>query len=135
LLRKDLYLCSVNQLYMDDICIVKEVYKLLYQFEKDFSERHKVTINDAMVLCCLKNGEEKSAGDICEFVGLSNSRVSKVLCTVEEMGYIQRRLGSNDKRQMFFSLTESGKKKVDSMKGQSLHFSEFLKTISKQCSV
>lgn len=118
---------------MDDICIIKEVYKLLYQFEKDFFEKHEMTINDAMVICCLKNGEEKSAGDICDFVGLSNSRVSKVLCTVEEMGFIQRRLGSKDKRQMFFSLTETGKKKVESMKGQSLHFSEFLKQISKQC--
>lgn len=118
---------------MDDICIIKEVYKLLYQFEKDFFEKHEMTINDAMVICCLKNGEEKSAGDICDFVGLSNSRVSKVLCTVEEMGFIQRRLGSKDKRQMFFSLTDTGKKKVESMKGQSLHFSEFLKQISKQC--
>lgn len=118
---------------MDDICIIKEVYKLLYQFEKDFFEKHQMTINDAMVICCLKNGEEKSAGDICDFVGLSNSRVSKVLCTVEESGYIYRRLGSKDKRQMFFSLTETGKKKVETMKGQSLHFSEFLKQISKQC--
>jgi DNA-binding MarR family transcriptional regulator len=118
---------------MDDICIIKEVYKLLYQFEKDFSDNHKITINDAMVLCCLKNGEEKSAGDICDFVGLSNSRVSKVLCTVEEMGFIQRRLGSIDKRQMFFALTETGKVKVASMNGQSLHFSEFLKKVSKQC--
>lgn len=118
---------------MDDICVIKEVYKLLYQFEKDFSEKHGVTINDAMVLCCLKNGDEKSAGDICDFVGLSNSRVSKVLCTVEEMGLIQRRLGLTDKRQMFFSLTESGKVKVEGMKGQSLHFTEFLQTISKQC--
>ena len=118
---------------MDDICIIKEVYKLLYQFEKDFFEKHEMTINDAMVICCLKNGEEKSAGDICDFVGLSNSRVSKVLCTVEELGYIQRRLGSKDKRQMFFSLTEKGKNKVETMKGQSLHFAEFLQKISKQC--
>ncbi len=127
-----MYLCTITRI-MDDICVIKEVYKLLYQFEKDFAETHQVTINDAMVLCCLKNGEEKSAGDICDFVGLSNSRVSKVLCTVEEMGYIQRRLGSVDKRQMFFSLTESGKQKVETMKGQSLHFSDFLRKVSKQC--
>lgn len=118
---------------MDDICVIKEVYRLLYQFEKEFYEKHRITINDAMVICCLKGGEEKSAGDICDFVGLSNSRVSKVLCTVEEMGYIQRRLGSKDKRQMFFSLTEAGKAKVESMKGQSLHFTEFLNQVSRQC--
>ena len=118
---------------MEDICVIKDIYRLLYQFEKDFLEKNQISINDAMVLCCLKNGEEKSAGDICDFVGLSNSRVSKVLCSVEELGYIQRRLGSVDKRQMFFSLTESGKLKVQEMKGQSLHLTEFISKISKQC--
>lgn len=119
---------------MEDICVIKEIYRMLYQFEKDFQENHEVSINDAMVLCCLKNGEEKSAGEICEFVGLSNSRVSKVLCSVEDHGYIARRLGSSDRRQMFFSLTEKGKKKTAEMLGKKLHFSDLLKTITKQCS-
>jgi len=118
---------------MEDICLIKEIYRSLYQFEKDFMEMNKISINDAMVLCCLKAGEEKSAGDICDFVGLSNSRVSKVLCAVEEMGYIQRRLGSVDKRQMFFSLTETGKQKVLEMRGKSLHLTDFINKISKQC--
>jgi len=118
---------------MDDICVLKDIYRLMYQFEKEFQEKHKVSINDAMVLCCLKNGKDKSAGDICEFVGLSNSRVSKVLCTVEQMGFIQRKLGSVDKRQMFFSLTETGKVKLDEMSGQSLQLKEFINKISHQC--
>lgn len=118
---------------MEDICIIKEIYKMLYQFERDFFELNQVSINDAMILCCLKNGEIKSAGEICEFVGLSNSRVSKVLCAVEDMGYIERKLGSVDRRQMFFSLTENGKNKVKEMKVKSLNIAEFLEKISKQC--
>ncbi|OPZ98187.1 MAG: transcriptional repressor MprA [Bacteroidetes bacterium ADurb.Bin416] len=118
---------------VEDICVIKEIYRMLYQFEKDFQETHHISINDAMVLCCLKNGEEKSAGEICEFVGLSNSRVSKVLCAVEDEGYIVRRLGSNDRRQMFFSLTAKGNQKMNEMMGKQLHFSDLLKTISKQC--
>jgi len=118
---------------MEDICVIKEIYRLLYQFEKDFLEKNQISINDAMVLCCLKNGEEKSAGDVCDFVGLSNSRVSKVLCAVEDMGFIQRRLGSVDKRQMFFSLTEKGKLKVEEMKGESFHLKDFITKVSMQC--
>jgi len=118
---------------MEDICLIKEIYRSLYQFEKDFLERNQISINDAMVLCCLKDGKEKSAGDICDFVGLSNSRVSKVLCSVEEMGYICRRLGSVDKRQMFFSLTEPGKLKMQQLNGQSCHLTDFIGKISKQC--
>ena len=74
---------------MEPICIIKEIYKTLYLFEKEFAEVHDITINEAMLLCCLKGGEAKSAGTISEYIGLSNSRVSKVITAVEEKGYIQ----------------------------------------------
>ena len=61
---------------MESICAIKDIYKALYQFEKTFAEVHDITINEAMLLCCLKDGETKSAGMICEYIGLSNSRVS-----------------------------------------------------------
>ena len=64
---------------MESICAIKDIYKALYQFEKTFAEVHDITINEAMLLCCLKDGETKSAGMICEYIGLSNSRVSKVI--------------------------------------------------------
>ena len=67
---------------MESICAIKDIYKTLYQFEKVFAEVHDITINEAMLLCCLKDGETKSAGMICEYIGLSNSRVSKVITAV-----------------------------------------------------
>ena len=88
---------------MKSICAIKDIYKTLYQFEKTFAEVHDITINEAMLLCCLKDGETKSAGMICEYIGLSNSRVSKVITAVENKGYIRRDINRNDKRQMFFS--------------------------------
>lgn len=51
---------------MEAICVIKDIYKTLYQFEKAFSEVHEITINEAMLLCCLKDNEAKSAGTICE---------------------------------------------------------------------
>ena len=50
---------------MEAICVIKDIYKTLYQFEKAFSEVHEITINEAMLLCCLKDNEAKSAGTIC----------------------------------------------------------------------
>ena len=50
---------------MESICAIKDIYKALYQFEKTFAEVHDITINEAMLLCCLKDGETKSAGMIC----------------------------------------------------------------------
>lgn len=94
---------------------IKDIYKILYQFEKNFSEVHAITINEAMLLCCLKDNEAKSAGMICDYIGLSNSRVSKVITSVENKGFIRRNINKEDKRQMFFSLTPKGKEKIQQM--------------------
>lgn len=109
---------------MEPICRIKEIYKALYQFEKAFAERHGITINEAMLLCCLKQGGARTAGDLCEFVGLSNPRVSKVIATVESKGYIQRRIGSHDRRQMLFSLTDLGAAKIRRMQQSAMGFDE-----------
>ena len=94
---------------MEPICAIKDIYKILYQFEKNFSEVHAITINEAMLL------EAKSAGMICDYIGLSNSRVSKVITSVENKGFIRRNINKEDKRQMFFSLTPKGKEKIQQM--------------------
>ena len=117
---------------MESICIIKEIYKTLYQFEKSFAEAHDITINEAMLLCCLKSGEAKSAGSICEYIGLSNSRVSKVITAVENKGYIRRDINRDDKRQMFFSLTPNGKEKIQKMMNAELCFDELFEKL-KTC--
>lgn len=107
---------------MESICTIKNIYKTLYQFEKDFAELNTLTINEAMLLCCLKDNESKSAGTICEYIGLSNSRVSKVITSVENKGFIRRSINKEDKRQMFFSLSPKGKEKVREMMNAELRF-------------
>lgn len=107
---------------MDPICKLKDIYKALYNFEKDFATNNGITINEGMVLCCLKDGSSKSANEICEFLGLSNSRVSKVIFSVEKKGYIKREMGKIDKRQMIFSLTNEGDEKVKEMQGKPMDF-------------
>lgn len=109
---------------MEPICKLKDVYKALYNFEKEFAEKNGITINEGMILCCMKDGNPRSANDLCEFVGLSNSRVSRVINTVETKGYISRQMGITDKRQMIFSLTDLGSEKIKQMLSQNMSFSE-----------
>ena len=115
---------------MESICKLKDIYKALYGFEKDFADKNGITINEGMVLCCLKDGSVKSANELCDFIGLSNSRVSRVINSVEEKGFITREMGKKDKRQMFFKLTGSGKQKVAEMLAKEMDFSELKKHIS-----
>jgi len=89
-----------------------------------------MTINEAMLLCCLHQGDAKSAGTLCEFIGLSSSRVSKVINSVEKMGYIQRTISSEDKRQMLFSLTAEGWRKITEMEKVNLHIEDLYAKLS-----
>lgn len=101
---------------MESICELKDIYKSLYRFEKEFQTQYQMTINEAMVLCCLYHGETRTAGEICDYIGLSASRVSKVLNAVEKYGFIERSISPADKRQMLFALTTSGLRKITEMK-------------------
>ncbi|WP_348523263.1 winged helix DNA-binding protein [Dysgonomonas sp. PH5-37] len=85
-----------------------------------------MTINEAMLLCCMKDGKPHSACEIAEFIGLSNSRVSKIIMSVEERGWIIREIGAEDKRKMIFSLSEEGGKIVKTMKKQPIPLDDVL---------
>ena len=110
---------------MEPICAIKDIYKALYQFEKSFTENNDITINEAMVLCCLKDDSVRCASGISEYIGLSNSRVSKIITSVENKGYIKRDINREDKRQMFFSLTPKGKEKIVQMMNVDLQLDSF----------
>ncbi|MDU1891832.1 MAG: MarR family transcriptional regulator [Dysgonomonas sp.] len=116
---------------MEPICKLKDIYKALYNFEKEFAESNGITINEGMLLCCLKDGKPKSANELCDFVGLSNSRVSRVINTVEQKGYIIRQMGTTDKRQMIFTLTDLGKQKTKEMQDKNINLSELATQLSK----
>lgn len=121
---------------METICALKEVYKALYQYEKQFIDVYAITINEAMLLCCMKDGKAHTAGEICEYIGISLSRASKIITAMEQKSYIKRTIGKDDKRKMLFKLSESGKEKMTSMRQQQLEtdtlcrsLQEFLKQV------
>lgn len=116
---------------MESICKLKDLYKSLYKFEKAFQNRYDVTINEAMVLCNLYNGESHTAREISDYIGLSASRVSKIINAVEVRGYIERSIGDVDKRQMVFKLTVPGLQKISEMKGSDFDTEQLYKQLQK----
>ncbi|OJV21525.1 MAG: MarR family transcriptional regulator [Bacteroidetes bacterium 41-46] len=116
---------------MEEICKIKDLYRTLYIFEREFQAKNEITINEAMLLCSLKEGSPRSAHEICEFIGLSSSRGSRIINTTEVKGFIRREMGKEDKRQMIFYLTENGKRKIEEMNGKSLEIGADLKNMLK----
>lgn len=100
---------------MEPICRLKDIYKALYAYEKQFAEEAGITINEGALLCCLKDGKPKSANELADFIGLSGSRVSRIIHILEEKGFILREIGISDKRQMIFTLTDAGIRKIKEM--------------------
>lgn len=108
------------------ICRVRDINRAIADLERQFSQRFDVNINEAMLLCTLREKGELSSGAIAEALGLSASNASKVIASSERKSLISRNLCKEDKRQMFFSLTPIGKEKIETMRNEQIDIPEIL---------
>ena len=112
---------------MNTICKMRDIYKALSIFETAFEEVYGISLNEAMVLCALREaGKEITSTAIAE---RTEMHTSKVIRAVEDKGLIRRALGEVDKRQMYFSLTEAGKKRLNELDLDKVEIPEMLKPL------
>lgn len=114
---------------MDKLCRIRDLQRAVNQFEAAFEKRYGICLNEGMALCSLSNAERMCPGRLGELLGLTPSNTSKVLRSVEGKGYVNRELGTNDKRQMYFSLTEKGRVLLGSINCEEIETPELLKTL------
>ena len=74
-------------------------------------------------------GKEITSTAISERTEMAPSHTSKVIRAVEDKGLIRRALGEVDKRQMYFNLTEAGKKRLDELDLDKVEVPEILKPL------
>ena len=91
------------------LCKIRDLQRAVYQFELQFEKLYGISLNEGMALCSLSKTVSLSSGELGELLGLSSSNTSKVICSVEKKGYVERVVGTKDKRNMYFSLTDSGR--------------------------
>jgi DNA-binding MarR family transcriptional regulator len=111
------------------ICRLRDINRAIAELEHQFSQRFDLNINEAMLLCTLKEKGELSSGAVAEALGLSASNASKVIASTEKKNLISRNLCKEDKRQMFFSLTTSGREKIETLRNVSMDLPKILKEI------
>lgn len=115
---------------MNTICKMRDIYKALSIFETAFEEVYGISLNEAMVLCALREaGKEITSTAIAERTEMAPSHTSKVIRAVEDKGLIRRALGEVDKRQMYFSLTGAGKKRLNELDLDKVEIPEMLKPL------
>ena len=95
---------------MGSFCKIRDVYRAITEFEAQFEKRYGLGLNEGSLLCALHEVGRLSSGDIAKQLNLTQSNASKVIRAAENKGLIQRSLGDDDKRQMYFSLTPEGER-------------------------
>ncbi len=107
---------------------MRDLCRALTELEQELTERCGVSLNEAMILCCL-GGEKLTAGEISEQTGLLASHASKVIRSLETKELLVRQLGTCDRRQMLFSLSEKGKERLVGLRETELDVPEPLKPL------
>jgi DNA-binding MarR family transcriptional regulator len=110
---------------MNNLCVLRDIYRVLGEFEVEFQNRHHLCLNEGMIICSLRN-EKLSSGQIAELLNLTCSNTSKLLRSVEEKGLIERDLGKKDKRQMYFTLTKKGHERLRLIEKDDMELPEIL---------
>lgn len=110
---------------IETLCLIRDLYRAINDFEIKFFEKHNLCLNEGMLLCALQS-EELTSGEIAEILNLTASNTSKVIRSVEEKGLISRVMGKKDKRQMFFSLSPDGRACLESLRTEKVEMPPIL---------
>ncbi len=113
---------------MIDFCSIKEIQKALNDLEENFKSEYDIGINEASVLCSLSDCCLTSS-EIAKCADLRASHTSKTIRSIEDKGYIKRKVGTVDRRLMRFSLTKKGKDLLINVKNGNIQIPEVLRPI------
>ena len=116
---------------MEDLCKIRDIRRAVSVFECCFEKKYGISLNEGMALCSLCKASPLAAGEIGELLGLTSSNTSKVIVSIEEKGFVERVMGTSDKRRMYFSLTAKGKKLISSVRNNDIEMPELLKGLTR----
>ena len=108
---------------MDKLCKIRDLQRAVHQFEK----RYGICLNEGMTLCSLSKTGRLCPGELGELLGLTPSNTSKVLRSVEQKGLVTRELCNEDRRQMYYSLTQQGRELLASVSCREVETPEILR--------
>ena len=121
---------------MNRLCHIRDIQKAVQQYEESFIRMYGICLNEGMALCSLNQKKTEntgstgtSSGELSRMLGLTASNTSKIISSLEKKGYLSRKIGKGDKRQMFFELTQSGMKLLEEVEKDELELPERLKSM------
>ena len=109
------------------ICVMRNLVKAMSELETNLANEYGLSLNEAMVLCCI--GDEKlTSSTISHNTGLLAPHTSKTISSIEKKSLVKRYLGAQDKRQMYFKLTPKGHDLLEKLQMNGVEIPELLKS-------
>lgn len=115
---------------MKTICMMREVFKAIGAFEEEFQQTYDLSLNEAMILCALnETGTPMTSTALSKRTELRPSHTSKTIRSLENKTLIKRTLSDTDKRLMYFSLSKTGKDKIENLSLEQVEVPDLLKPL------
>jgi len=110
---------------MKILCGIRDIEKALEDYRTEFERIHGISLKNGTLLCSI--GESKyKASEIAQKISVRFSKCSKMIQDAEQKGLIQRTIGTEDKRNMYFTLTSKGKKQLEHICSNKIELPEIL---------
>ena len=97
------------------LCALKDLLRLVSGLEEHIMDRYGLTLTEALALCSIGGGCS-SGGDLAREVGLSPSRLSRILGKLERKGLVERLRREDDRRSWDTMPSPEGKLLLERMK-------------------
>lgn len=123
--RRQGAICAKPPMDHTKICKLRDLYRAISALERRFERLYDLNINEVMLLCILRESGCMTSSELAEQLDLTPSNASKVIASVERLGFVSRTRCKQDKRQMYFSLTAAGGERLAAMQCEEIDLSAF----------
>lgn len=77
---------------------------------KSYGTEHKLTYSDICLLKCVQRNENSKAGDLSQYLGMTNGAVAQLAKKLKDKGYLEPYRTPGNKKEVYYRLTERGER-------------------------
>jgi DNA-binding MarR family transcriptional regulator len=92
---------------------LRKILRTTEQNNRQLMRETGLTPSQFVFMQLLEEGGEQTAGQLAARLGITQATATGIIHRLEELGMVRRRRGEKDRRQVWLSLTEEGRKALE----------------------
>ncbi|MBN2861053.1 MAG: MarR family transcriptional regulator [Sphaerochaetaceae bacterium] len=114
-----------------DLCSIRRIITDLKDIEEAVRGQTSLSLNEALCLCQHDKGNSDPSS-LAKEMGLSPSRMTRILDSLSAKGYIERLPSEQDRRSVSVRVTAQGSRMTETLHSISLEIPTYLRTAIQQ---